>query len=40
MLLDGTMKEGKKWVTSPLGIVKEILKSLATNALISEVNGV
>ena len=34
------MKEGKKWVTSPLDVAKEISKSLAANALISQVNGV
>ncbi|XP_004296468.1 PREDICTED: probable threonine--tRNA ligase, cytoplasmic [Fragaria vesca subsp. vesca] len=39
-LLDGKVKEGKKWVTSPFDVVKEISKSLASNALISEVNGV
>jgi threonyl-tRNA synthetase len=36
----GTVKEGKKWVTSPLDVAREISKSLAANALISEVNGV
>ncbi|XP_030935892.1 threonine--tRNA ligase, mitochondrial 1-like isoform X5 [Quercus lobata] len=39
-LPDGTVKEGKKWVTSPLDVAREISKSLAANALISEVNGV
>ncbi|XP_041012185.1 threonine--tRNA ligase, mitochondrial 1-like [Juglans microcarpa x Juglans regia] len=39
-LLDGTVKEGKKWVTSPMDVTKEISKSLAANALISQVNGV
>ncbi|KAF6168958.1 hypothetical protein GIB67_038455 [Kingdonia uniflora] len=39
-LTDGTMKEGKKWVTTPLDIAKEISKSLGSNALISQVNGV
>ena len=34
------MKEGKKWVTSPFDVAKEISKSLASNALISEVDGV
>ncbi|KAL5552932.1 hypothetical protein UlMin_040333 [Ulmus minor] len=39
-LPDGSVKEGKKWVTSPLDVAKEISKSLAANALISQVNGV
>ncbi|KAK6922152.1 Threonyl/alanyl tRNA synthetase, SAD [Dillenia turbinata] len=39
-LPDGTVKEGKKFQTSPLDVAKEISKSLAANALISRVNGV
>ncbi|KAF4355482.1 hypothetical protein F8388_015236 [Cannabis sativa] len=39
-LPDGTVKDGKKWVTSPFDVAKEISKSLANNALISQVNGV
>lgn len=39
-LPDGSVKEGKKWVSSPLDIAKEISKSLAANSLISSVNGV
>ena len=39
-LPDGTVKEGKKWVTTPLDVAREISKSLAANALISQVNGV
>ncbi|XP_009794575.1 threonine--tRNA ligase, mitochondrial 1 [Nicotiana sylvestris] len=39
-LPSGTMKEGKKWNTTPLDIAKEISKSLASNALIAKVNGV
>ncbi|XP_034196886.1 threonine--tRNA ligase, mitochondrial 1-like isoform X2 [Prunus dulcis] len=39
-LPDGKVKEGKKWITSPFEIASEISKSLASNALISEVNGV
>ncbi|KAA8527336.1 hypothetical protein F0562_034949 [Nyssa sinensis] len=39
-LPDGTVKEGKKWMSTPLDIAKEISKSLAVNALISKVNGV
>ncbi|OVA00118.1 Aminoacyl-tRNA synthetase [Macleaya cordata] len=38
-LPDGTVKEGKKWISTPLDIAKEISKSLASNALISQVNG-
>ncbi|KAL8557064.1 hypothetical protein ACS0TY_004512 [Phlomoides rotata] len=34
------VKEGKKWNTTPLDVAKEISKSLASNALISKVNGV
>ena len=34
------MKEGKKWMTTPLDIAKEISMTLASNALISQVNGV
>lgn len=39
-LPDGTVKEGKKWASTPLDIAKEISKSLAANSLISKVNGV
>ncbi|PSR84853.1 Threonine--tRNA ligase [Actinidia chinensis var. chinensis] len=39
-LPDGSVKEGKKWISTPLDIAKEISKSLAANALISKVNGV
>ncbi|MCD7465941.1 hypothetical protein HAX54_002161 [Datura stramonium] len=39
-LADGTIKEGKKWNTTPFDIAKEISKSLASNALIAKVNGV
>ncbi|KAJ9563805.1 hypothetical protein OSB04_008965 [Centaurea solstitialis] len=39
-LPDGTVKEGKKWETTPFDIAKELSKSLASNALISEVDGV
>ncbi|WCJ21684.1 Threonine--tRNA ligase [Euphorbia peplus] len=38
-LPDGTVKEGKKWLSSPLDIAREISKSLANNALIAQVNG-
>lgn len=37
---DGTVKEGKRWLSSPTDIAREISKGLATNALISQVNGV
>lgn len=36
---DKSVKEGKKWVTSPLDVAKEISKNLAANALIAKVNG-
>ncbi|BFG40296.1 hypothetical protein CerSpe_265690 [Prunus speciosa] len=39
-LPDGKVKEGKKWITSPFDIASEISKSLASNTLISKVNGV
>lgn len=39
-LPDGSVKEGKKWKTSPFDIALQISKSLASNALISQVNGV
>ncbi|XP_054824468.1 threonine--tRNA ligase, mitochondrial 1-like [Prosopis cineraria] len=39
-LPDKNVKEGKKWVTSPLDIAREISKNLAANALIAKVNGV
>eukprot|EP00252_Welwitschia_mirabilis_P001417 TRINITY_DN11281_c1_g1_i1.p1 TRINITY_DN11281_c1_g1~~TRINITY_DN11281_c1_g1_i1.p1 ORF type:complete len:742 (+),score=130.72 TRINITY_DN11281_c1_g1_i1:123-2348(+) len=38
-LPDGKVKEGRKWITTPLDIAKEISKGLAASALISEVNG-
>ncbi|XP_022725440.1 threonine--tRNA ligase, mitochondrial 1-like isoform X2 [Durio zibethinus] len=39
-LPDGSVKEGKKWVSSPMDIAQGISKSVAANALISSVNGV
>ncbi|XP_059658552.1 threonine--tRNA ligase, mitochondrial 1-like [Cornus florida] len=39
-LPDGTVKEGKKWISTPLDIAKELSKNLAANGLISQVNGV
>nr|XP_010913364.1 threonine--tRNA ligase, mitochondrial 1 [Elaeis guineensis] len=38
-LPDGTVKEGKKWMTSPIDIAKEISSGLAASALIAQVNG-
>eukprot|EP00262_Sarcandra_glabra_P018471 TRINITY_DN6639_c0_g1_i1.p1 TRINITY_DN6639_c0_g1~~TRINITY_DN6639_c0_g1_i1.p1 ORF type:complete len:740 (-),score=111.58 TRINITY_DN6639_c0_g1_i1:185-2269(-) len=38
-LPDGTVKEGKKWITAPMDVAKEISKGLAANSLISQVNG-
>ncbi|XP_019173925.1 PREDICTED: probable threonine--tRNA ligase, cytoplasmic [Ipomoea nil] len=35
-----SVKEGKKWNTTPLDIAKELSKSLTSNALISKVNSV
>lgn len=36
-LPDGTIKEGKKWLTSPMDIAKEISVGLAASALIAQV---
>ncbi|KAH9605260.1 hypothetical protein KSS87_023335 [Heliosperma pusillum] len=38
-LPDGNVKEGKRWNTTPLDIAAQISKGLASNALISSVNG-
>lgn len=38
-LADGKVKEGKRWLSSPLDIAREISKSLAANALIAQVDG-
>ncbi|KFK26446.1 hypothetical protein AALP_AA8G249500 [Arabis alpina] len=37
-LPDGTVKDGRKWETTPMDIAGQISKGLATSALISEVN--
>ncbi|CDP00192.1 unnamed protein product [Coffea canephora] len=39
VLPDGSVKEGKKWNTTPFDVAKEISKSLASNALIAKVDG-
>ncbi|KAJ8759024.1 hypothetical protein K2173_003262 [Erythroxylum novogranatense] len=39
-LPDGSVKEGKRWQTSPMDVAREIAKSVAANALIAQVNGV
>ncbi|KAM7251471.1 hypothetical protein ACFE04_023354 [Oxalis oulophora] len=39
-LPDGSVKEGQKWMTSPMDIAKLISKGLANNALIASVDGV
>ncbi|XP_026401154.1 threonine--tRNA ligase, mitochondrial 1-like [Papaver somniferum] len=38
-LPDGNVKEGKKWISTPFDIAMMIHKQLASNALISKVNG-
>ncbi|PIA31973.1 hypothetical protein AQUCO_04700086v1 [Aquilegia coerulea] len=38
-LPDGAEKEGKQWITSPMDVAKGIAKSLASEALIAQVNG-
>lgn len=39
-LPDGSVKEAKKWHTTPLDVAREISKNLANSALIAKVNGV
>jgi threonyl-tRNA synthetase len=34
---DGAVREGKRWLTSPMDIAKEIHSGLAKSALIAEV---
>ncbi|KAJ6846204.1 threonine--tRNA ligase, mitochondrial 1 [Iris pallida] len=38
-LPDGNIKEGKRWISSPMDIAQEISKGLADKALIAQVNG-
>lgn len=35
---DGTVKEGKKWISSPMDIAKEISSGLAASVLIAQVS--
>ncbi|XP_024357785.1 threonine--tRNA ligase, mitochondrial 1 isoform X1 [Physcomitrium patens] len=37
---DGAVRDGKKWITSPMDVAREISQGLANSALIAEVNGV
>jgi threonyl-tRNA synthetase len=39
-LPDGAVKEGKKWITTPMDIAKEISSGLAASCLIAQVDGV
>ncbi|XP_061370151.1 threonine--tRNA ligase, mitochondrial 1 isoform X2 [Gastrolobium bilobum] len=39
-LPDGNVRDGKKWLTTPLDVAREISKNLANNALIARVNGI
>lgn len=39
-LPDGKLKEGKKWITTPMDIAKEISSGLASSSLIAQVNGI
>ncbi|KAM0943463.1 putative threonine--tRNA ligase [Dioscorea sansibarensis] len=39
-LPDGTVKEGNKWISSPMDIAKEISSGLAASVLIAQVNGI
>ena len=34
---DGSIREGKSWLTTPMDVAKEISQGLANNALISKV---
>ncbi|KAL6839149.1 hypothetical protein ACP4OV_031040 [Aristida adscensionis] len=38
-LPDGAIKEGKKWISTPMDIAKEISSGLAASCLIAQVNG-
>ncbi|XP_062195463.1 threonine--tRNA ligase, mitochondrial 1-like [Phragmites australis] len=38
-LPDGAVKEGKKWITTPMDIAKEISSGLAGSCLIAQVDG-
>ncbi|VAH06781.1 threonine--tRNA ligase, mitochondrial 1-like [Triticum dicoccoides] len=38
-LHDGTVQEGKKWMSTPMDIAKEISSGLAARCLIAQVNG-
>ncbi|KAI7998332.1 hypothetical protein LOK49_LG10G00439 [Camellia lanceoleosa] len=40
ILRNGSVKDGKKWISTPLDIAKGISKDWGENALISKVNGV
>ena len=37
-LPDGAIKEGKKWITTPMDIAKEISSGLAASCLIAQVD--
>ncbi|XP_057448447.1 threonine--tRNA ligase, mitochondrial 1 [Lotus japonicus] len=39
-LPDGSVRDAKKWQTTPLDVARDISKNLAANALIAKVNGV
>lgn len=34
---DGAVRDGKKWITSPMDVAREISQGLANSALIAEV---
>ncbi|EEC83307.1 hypothetical protein OsI_28676 [Oryza sativa Indica Group] len=38
-LPDGAVKDGKKWISTPMDIAKEISSGLANSCLIAQVNG-
>uniref|UniRef100_A0A0E0LTF6 threonine--tRNA ligase n=1 Tax=Oryza punctata TaxID=4537 RepID=A0A0E0LTF6_ORYPU len=38
-LPDGAIKDGKKWISTPMDIAKEISSGLANSCLIAQVNG-
>ena len=37
---DGAFRDGKKWITSPMDVAREIHQGLAKSALIAEVQCV
>ena len=38
-LPDGAVKEGKKWISTPMDIAKDISSGSAASCLVAQVNG-